>query len=182
MKSRRIIKQELIEVAIPAGTTLTEFPIPEQNNLRNVELLGIQVFVNEIIPFSAISQKAVLTQAYMQKCFITLLNYGGFAFVHLAPILMFQTMEYETFTIANSASGGSEGEGGSAASSAVETSVIFDRDIKDFSRQCVNWPQCKLKFSASIAALGTDSVVLIAVYYYDPESPADNDTIFAKMH
>ena len=200
MKSRRIIKHELIEIPIPAGTTLTQFNIPEQNNLREVNLLGIQVHVNEITPYSAISQKPTLTYEVMKKCFLTLQNYAGFAFLHLAPSLMFQTMRHFTETFETSggssqggtsnidegppvtadATGGSA-EGGSATGSGSD--VIFETDIKDFAQQKVNWPQSQLNFSASIENDVTeDSVVLISVYYYDPKNARDSDTTFAKMH
>jgi hypothetical protein len=193
MKNRRIIKHELIEVPIPAGTTLTEFQIPEQNNLREVELLGIQVHVNEITPYSVISQKPTLSYQVMEKCFLTLLNYAGFAFLHLAPSLMFQTMRHTTGEVLTNTdttggTGGGPEEGGTggeatASSSSTFDDVIYDTDIKDFARQKVNWPQSKLNFSRSITSdIEVDSVVLISVYYYDPKNPKDNDTEFAKMH
>jgi len=178
----------LIQILIPAGTTARQFPIPEQNNLRNVELLGIQVHVNEITPYSVIDQKPTLTQAFMQKCFLTLLNYSGFAFLHIAPILMFQTMRHTVTTVTTTTSGGTGGApeeggtGGAATSSDTSSDVIYDTDIKDFAGQRVNWPQCYVNFSQDISALGADSVVLISVYYYDPANAKDNDTPFRKMH
>lgn len=188
MKSRRIIKHELIEIPIPAGTTLTEFQIPEQNNLREVELLGVQVHVNEITPYSAISQKPTLSQDVLNKCFLTLLNYKGFAFLHLAPILMFQTMRHTDGEVDTETTGGTGGApeeggtGGTASSSSTFEDVIYDTDIKDFSRQGVNWPQSKLNFSRSISSdVEAASVVLLSVYYYDPKNVSDNDTKFANM-
>jgi hypothetical protein len=187
--AKRIIKHELIEITIPANTTKTQFKIPEQNNLRNVELLGIQVHVNEITPYSVISQNPTLSQTVLDKCFLNLINYAGFAFLHIIPILTFQTMRHTNGVVQTSTTGGTGGApeeggtGGTATSQSTFDDVIYDTDMKDFAGQKTNWPQCFVQFSQDISGdVSVDSVVLISVYYYDPANAKDSDTPFRKMH
>lgn len=171
----KICKHELIEIAIPSGTTLTRFLIPEQNNLRDVNLLGIQVYANETTPYSVISQKPVLAQSVLNKCFITLVGYDGFEFLHRIPILDFQTLKYVNSETATAS------DGAASTAEATVTELIRETDIKSFIGQKTNWPQSYIEFSQSISgSVVADSVVILSVQYTDGKNK-DLFTPFKNM-
>jgi hypothetical protein len=149
--SKKIIKHELFEVLISAGTSLTQFPIPDLPNLRHVQLWGIQVYYKDIVPNSLISGKAVLTKADFQQSYLTLVNYDGKQFLNQAPLSMFQTIENNLSTIG-----------------APFDASIQEKDFKSFTGQNVNYPKSFINVAKPIAPVLFDQVYLISVFYVDP--------------
>ena len=84
---KKIIKHELVEVQIPAGTTLTRFMFPDIANLRNTKILGLQIYENAQVPFSILSQKAVSTPAINNLAYVSFANYGGKYFLNKAKTI-----------------------------------------------------------------------------------------------
>lgn len=146
---KRIVKHELVEVLIPAGSTLTKFAFPEVANLRNAKIWGLQLWENSQVSKSAISLKPTSAAAINELAFISLANYGGKNFIDKAPIRMFQTI----------AGAGTSGAfiGG------------FENDTKNLTGQGVNWTKSFIEVSGSVAILAVvDTVILFSVFYTDP--------------
>jgi len=147
--SKKIIKHELFEVNVPAGTSLTQFPIPDLPNLRHVQLWGIQSYYGGIVPNSVISNKAVVSKADFKNSFLTLVDYKGRQFLNQAPLQMFQTIEDNLVETALPAS-------------------TQEKDFKCFCGQAVNYPKSFINVSKPITPVAFDQVFLISVYYVDP--------------
>ncbi len=145
--SKKIIRHELVEITIPAGSTLTRFNFPDLPNLRNVLLFGFQVYTNEAVSKSIISGNTVLGQTAVQhNSYTTFVNYGGKEFLKQAPNIMFSSLN----------------ENLNVSTNWTET------DTKAFVGQRVNWPSSYLQFTAAPASLTTPLVFLCSVYYSLP--------------
>lgn len=153
--SKKIIKHELFEVLVSAGTSLTQFPIPDLPNLRHVQLWGIQVYYSAIVPNSLISGKPVITKADFQQSYLTLVNYDGKQFLNQAPLSMFQTIENNMVSVPF-------GEG------LFTEASIQEKDFKSFTGQNVNYPKSFINVAKAITPVLFDQVYLISVFYVDP--------------
>jgi hypothetical protein len=151
---KRIIKHELVEVLIPAGSSLTKFAFPEIGNLRNARIYGMQFHDGTITPISLLSLRPVTEFDINKFAYLTLANYGGKNFLDKAPVRIFQTM-----------------------SSATSVQGSYETDVKNFTGQGVNWTKSYIEVSASIAALAlVDTVFLFSVYYIDPADTTNTNT------
>lgn len=146
---KRIVKHELFEVIVPAGSTATRFQLPDLQNLRNVSLWGVQIYYDTIIPYSVISGLPVINKANAQLSFLTLENYAGRQFLHQSPYMMFQTIE------------------NNMATTAVADCTEQEKDFKNFVGQKVNWPKSYIDTVTPIADKTQDKVFLVSVYYTD---------------
>lgn len=158
--AKKIIRHELVEIIIPANSTLTRFSFPDIPNLRNSHILGLQVYDGGSVKNSVISQNLVVGQLIVQsKSFITLVNYGGKEFLKQAPALIFNTIQSDTTASAN----------------------LHENDIKAFVGQKVNWPKSYIEFTATASA-ATDTSYLISVYYSlsMKEEAQENNFTFGK--
>lgn len=158
--SKKIKKHELFEVLVPAGTTLTQFPIPDIPNLRQVNLLAIQAYYIDLVPKSVISQKVLVTKDIFKNAYLTLTNYDGKEFLKQAPMQMFQTIQ------------------GNTAETAGFPATIQETDFKNFVGQKVNYPKSYINVSSAIPVVGFDQVFLISVLYVDPAEAGKEEGTF----
>ena len=142
--SKKIIRHELVEIQIPAGSTLTRYNFPDLPNLRNVLLFGFQVYTSNAVTNSIISGNAVLGHIpVLHNSYTTFVNYGGKEFLKQAPNIMFSTLNENLNTSTN----------------------WTETDTKAFVGQRVNWPSSYLQFTTSPASPTTNQVFLCSVYY-----------------
>lgn len=146
---KRIVKHELFEVIVPAGSTATRFQLPDLQNLRNVSLWGVQIYYDAIVPYSIISGAAVINKQDAQYSFLTLENYAGRQFLNKSPYLMFQTIENNMAATQN------------------DSATEQEKDFKNFVGQKVNWPKSYIDTVTPIADKSIDKVFLVSVYYTD---------------
>ena len=126
---------------------MTQFQIPQLNNLNNVELWGIQVYSDDIVPTSVISQGTrVVPKSILQTAYLTLVNYAGRQFLNQCPMVVFQTIENNLGVAPNS---------------------IQEKDFKSFVGQKVNFPKSYINVSSAIPVVAFNQVFLISVYYVD---------------
>ena len=145
--SKKIIRHELVEITIPAGSTLTRFNFPDLPNLRNVLLFGYQVYTVDAVNSSIISGNVVLPHtAVLHRSYTTFVNYGGKEFLKQAPNIMFNTLNQNLNTGTN----------------------WTETDTKAFVGQRVNWPSSYLQFTAAPADPTVTKVFLCSVYYSLP--------------
>lgn len=144
--AKQIIRHELVEITIPANSTLTRYQFPDIPNLRNSMIWGMQVYTIDEISNSPISQQALLSHTnVLHRSFITLVNYGGKEFLKQAPSILFNTITFNLQTSTN----------------ALET------DIKSFVGQKVNYPKSFIEFTTSPSGVANLSY-LVSVYYSLP--------------
>jgi hypothetical protein len=67
---KRVRKSQIIEVVVPASSTALRFPFPDQPQLRNKFVQGIEFFNVKDVP-TAPSTNAVLSAANLSKTFVT---------------------------------------------------------------------------------------------------------------
>lgn len=146
----KIYKHELVTVEIPSGATKQEFMLPDLRNLRNVKILGIEIWKSQTTPKTP-SGGNVMTMAQLAQTFITLENYGGKQFLKDIPALAF---DYTTYQPAGEASN-------------VETLK------KTFNQQRVNFPKCYIKYLGG--APGSTVNFMMSVYYADVERETESD-------
>jgi hypothetical protein len=145
--SKKIIRHELVEITIPAGSTLTRYNFPDLPNLRNVLLFGFQVYTSNAVTNSIISGNAVLGHIpVLHNSYTTFVNYGGKEFLKQAPNIMFNSLDENLNTSTN----------------------WTETDTKSFVGQRVNWPSSYLQFTTSPSSLTTNLVFLCSVYYSLP--------------
>jgi len=145
---RKIIRHEFVTVNIPANSTLTRFNMPDLPNLRNVHLLGVQVYTVDEIAVDIISRNAVCSHSVvLHQSYITMVNYGGKEFLKQIPAITFNTINQALSTI-----GGTNWN---------------EMDIKSFIGQKVNYPKSFIEFTTP-PALVTDTAYVFSVYYSLP--------------
>jgi hypothetical protein len=140
---KKIIRHELVEIIIPANSTLSRYNFPDIPNLRNSHILGLQLWDANTITTSPISQNPLLTAALAQtKTFITLVNYGGKEFLKQAPSVMFSTIQDDLGTSTNH----------------------HELDFKSFVGQRCNFPKCYIEATATLSTT-VDRSFLVSIYY-----------------
>jgi len=145
--SKKIIRHELVEITIPAGSTLTRYNFPDLPNLRNVLLFGFQVYTSNAVTNSIISGNAVLGHIpVLHNSYTTFVNYGGKEFLKQAPNIMFNSLDENLNTSTN----------------------WTETDTKSFVGQRVNWPSSYLQFTAAPSLPTTQQVFLCSEYYTLP--------------
>jgi len=60
---KKVYRHELIEVLIPANATATKFMIPDQPNLRNMKIMGVEAYTIDVTPASPLSGPSPSTSA-----------------------------------------------------------------------------------------------------------------------
>lgn len=143
---RKIIRHELVTVNIPANSTLTRFNMPDLPNLRNVHLLGLQVYHIDEVAVDIISRNAVCSHTVvLHQSYLTLVNYGGKEFLKQSPAITFNTIN----------------------NNAVNSTNWNEQDIKSFIGQKVNYPKSFIEFTTP-PALAVDTAYIFSVYYSLP--------------
>lgn len=161
---KRVVKHELIEVIVPAGSTATRFPLPDAQNLRNVQTWAIQVYYDKIVPNSIISGFPLIDKTSFQYSFLTLQNYAGREFDKQSPLSKYQTIENDLSTIQES------------------ISSIQEKDFKNFVGQKINFPKSWIDVVFPIGKdLTAPLVFLISVYYTD-KGETFSQTSFDQKH
>ena len=89
-----LVKSEVIEVIIPknsAGAPKSKIQLPDNQNLRNTHIRGIDTYNVSDMPISPISSNTVISDALMKSVFLTLQSYNGKNFVWQKPMIKFHT-------------------------------------------------------------------------------------------
>ena len=153
--AKKIIRHELVSVAIPANSTLSRFNIPDLPNLRNVHTFGIQVYTQEIVTKDIISQNPVVNPvSVLNQSFFTLVNYGGKEFLKQAPAAIFQTI---------------------VKNLQIENKNQYEQDFKQLVGQKINYPKSFIEFSAP-PSTSVDTAYIFSVYYSLPMEEEKRDS------
>ena len=82
----RIKRFQVIEVPVPSGSTLTFFSIPDQPQLRNAKIQGIQVYTPTTITKTPLSAATPTTLADLKQSYLTLYQ-GDLQIIYRLPLL-----------------------------------------------------------------------------------------------
>jgi len=82
----RIKRFQVIEVPVLTGSTLTFFNIPDQPQLRNAKIQGIQVYTPTTITKTPLSGATPVTLADLKQSFLTLYQ-GDLQILYRLPLL-----------------------------------------------------------------------------------------------
>ena len=82
----RIKRFQVIEVPVPASSTLTFFSIPDQPQLRNAIIQGIQVYTPTTITKTPLSGATPTTLADLKQSYLTLYQ-GDLQIIYRLPLL-----------------------------------------------------------------------------------------------
>ena len=150
-KMQKIIRHELVEITIPAGSTATKYLIPDLPNLRNVHIFGLQVYTKSDTT-TGIQTQLPLTdvQPTLRTAFFTLVNYGGKEFLKQAPAHIFHSSFNQNI-------GGGD-----------PVLNQFEWNSKNFVGQRVNYPKSYIEFSTPPAIAGVSQCFMFSVYYSLP--------------
>lgn len=133
---------EAIEVPVPAASTLTRFYFPDQPNLRNAMIQGIQIYYAEQITATPLTGSTPVTIADMRKSFITLYS-GDLGLVNNLPLLALSDMsDYST----------------------VNASSVFN--LPNFQNMIISWTKCYISLPTALATPGV--AYSFGVYYKLP--------------
>lgn len=87
----RIERLEMVEVAVPSGSTLTRFQFPDIPQLRNAKISAIQVFTAGSITATPLTGSTPVTTADLKKSFLTLYQ-GDLQLVYSLPLISLNSM------------------------------------------------------------------------------------------
>lgn len=136
-------KHELFEVVIPAGSTATRFQFPDVQNLRNTKLKGLQIYTDNEVPKSLLSNNAVITPSVIGSIFITLQTYDGREVIKQMPVFNLSTNA--GFGVAN----------------------LTNLGFAQFKNLKINYPKSYIEFETPQADPNNPLSVLFSAYYED---------------
>lgn len=150
---QKVIRHELVEIAVPKGSTLTKYQIPDLPNLRNVHIFGLQFFGKVDITKGIQTGFDVLPyEKILRTGFITLVNYGGKEFLKQSPCVEWHT----TYTQDN------------AGAPPLPALVELEWNAKGLVGQKVNFPKSYIEFSGAPSDPAIDQCILFSVFYSLP--------------
>ena len=83
---------QVIEVPVPSGSTLTFFSIPDQPQLRNAKIQGIQVYTPTAITKTPLSGATPTTLADLKQSYLTLYQ-GDLQILYRLPLLALNNIQ-----------------------------------------------------------------------------------------
>lgn len=148
---------ELIEIRIPSETAKRKFQFPDQQNLRDVKLRGLQTFTEAMVPISIVSDTVVPDLTFLKNVFVTLQAYNGENFIWQKPAITLINQEIVT--------------------------SIENYSPNAFTNQRVNWPKSYVELSSLIVIPANDLVIIFEVNYIDkpPREKAQRESRFKKQ-
>jgi hypothetical protein len=133
----RIKRFQVIEVPVLSGSTLTFFNIPDQPQLRNAKIQGIQVYTPTTITKTPLSGATPVTLADLKQSFLTLYQ-GDLQIIYRLPLLALNNI------------------------SDLTSPFIFE--LPEMNDIDISWTKSSI---TTASALGTTNVTYsLGVYYY----------------
>lgn len=136
-------KHELFEIIIPAASAATRFQFPDNQNLRNTKLKGLQIYTNSEIAVSVLSTQNVIPPSVIANTYVTLQTYDGREVIKQIPII-------------NLSSNGGFG-----------VANISNLGFAQFKNLKINWPKSYIEFTTPQSDPVNDLSVLFSAYYED---------------
>ena len=133
----RIKRFQVIEVPVPSGSTLTFFSIPDQPQLRNAKIQGIQVYTPTAITKTPLSGATPTTLADLKQSYLTLYQ-GDLQILYRMPLLSLNNI------------------------SDLTSPFVFE--LPEMNDIDISWTKSSITTSAALATTGV--TYSFGVYYY----------------
>lgn len=148
-----VTRYELIEIPVPLGTTLRQFPFPDLPNLRNAKILSMELFygIDPETGMKSPSGMQLMRKDYMINSYLTMYE-GDLQVVKDMPIVKLQHFVYNN-------------PDDSIFSVSTEKQVPFNGQI-------ISWNKSYIRFSVPV--ITADWVVVFGVTYLQPEDAGYN--------
>ena len=88
----RIKRFQAVEINVPSGSTLTRFQFPDQPQLRNAKIQGIQVYTPTAITKTPLSGATPTTLADLKQSYLTLYQ-GDLQILYRLPLLALNNIQ-----------------------------------------------------------------------------------------
>ena len=133
----RIKRFQVIECPVPSGSTLTFFGLPDQPQLRNAKIQGIQVYTPTTITKTPLSGATPTTLADLKQSYLTLYQ-GDLQIIYRLPLLALNNI------------------------SDLTSPFLFE--LPEMNDIDISWTKSSI---TTAAALGTTGVTYsLGIYYY----------------
>ncbi len=133
----RIKRFQVIEVAVPSGSSLTFFSIPDQPQLRMAKIQGIQIYTPTTITKTPLSGATPTTLADLKQSYLTLYQ-GDLQIIYRLPLLALNNI------------------------SDLTSPFLFE--LPEMNDIDISWTKSSI---TTAAALGTTGVTYsLGIYYY----------------
>lgn len=148
-----VTRFEYVEISVPNGSTLRQFPFPDLPNLRNAKILSMELFYNidSTTGIRAPSGSDTMGHVEMKNCYLTLYE-GDLQIVKDMPVAKLQHLTYNNPI-------------------AEEFSISTEKQVA-FNGQIISWNKSFVRFSASLSQ--TNFVVAFGITYLQPEDAGYN--------
>ena len=146
MATTRVIRYEVLEIIVPTGSTSLLFNFPDQPQLRDARIVGMEVYTPSAVTATPISGGTPVALADLQKTSISL-YVGNLQQIDRMPVLMLNRTQ-------------------------DSVPSPFQRDMQLFQDLVVSWTK---SFVTLASAIGTaNRVYCFGVYFWLPESSLQN--------
>jgi len=136
-------KHELFEIVIPANSTATRFQFPDNQNLRNTKLKGLQIYTDSEVKESVLSSSLIISPSVLGFCYVTLQTYDGREVIKQIPIINLSS------------------NGGFGVANLTNLGFAQFRNLK------INWAKSYIEFTTPQSDPVDDLSVLFSAYYED---------------
>lgn len=140
--AQKITNYEFISITIPQNSTATRFQIPDQPQLRFVNLEALEVYTPGVVTQSILTKNALLSLANLQITYLVL-YYDDKEALNRLPILALNKI---------------------ASNSGTANPYVFQQNI--FKGQRITWSKSYIETSAPYSGITSASFdVCLGVYY-----------------
>lgn len=149
-----VTRFEYVEISVPNGSTLRQFPFPDLPNLRNAKILSMELFYN-IDPTTSVtyapSGALTMSKSAMVNCYLTMYE-GDLQIVKDMPVVKLQHLVYNN-------------------SNDAVFSISTEKQVA-FNGQIISWNKSYVRFSSALGE--TNFVVAFGITYLQPEDVGYN--------
>lgn len=149
-----VTRFEYVEIPVPNGSTLRQFPFPDLPNLRNAKILSIELFYNiDSLTDTIIAPSGANTmiKANMVNCYLNLYE-GDLQVVKDMPVIKLQHFNYNN-------------DDDVVHSISTEKQVLFNGQI-------ITWNKSYVRFSKALSE--TNFCICLGITYLQPEDVGYN--------
>ncbi len=146
MATTRVLRYEVIEILVPIGATSLQFNFPDQPQLRDARVVGIETYTPAACTLSPISGTAIVALTDLQKTSISLFV-GNLQQVDRMPVLMLNRTQ-------------------------DSVTSPFQRDMQLFNDLVVSWTKSFVQVPTAVGT--TARVYVFGVYFWLPENSLQN--------
>lgn len=147
MATTRVIRYEVIEIPVPSGSTNLQFNFPDQPQLRDARVVGMEIYTAQTMTASPLSGGTPVANADLEKSSLTLMV-GNLQQIDRMPVLALNRFQDSA------------------------TPAPFVRDMQLFQDLIISWTKSYVQVPTAVGTTGR--VYVFGVYYYLPSASDQN--------